>query len=254
MSHLKIIATIALLVLLSNGLLAAPVVFGTQEFPPFSYTEGGQVVGPGVDIIDAVMKKAGLKYKVKSGVWKWIQEGAKDDGGDISALFFLGKNAAREKWLNFTPPILETTYGFFAKKESGHQYVKDTPITNMSVGVYGPSNTSKNLAKISKVTGNSFKTELYNDSVAVFRVLGRGKKLGMAFSNGDVGRSIIKDEGLSNLQYVGTYKKLNYYFAFSKKKIDAATTKKILSSYQALIDDGSIGMILGRYNMQSAER
>ncbi|MBT3236586.1 MAG: transporter substrate-binding domain-containing protein [Bdellovibrionales bacterium] len=254
MTTIRTIIVLTLFFVLTSSLLAKPIVFGTQEFPPFSQTKSGKVVGPGVDVIAAVMKRAGLDYKIKSGVWKWIQKSAKDKNGDVSALFFIGKNAAREKWLNFSPPILETTYGFFAKKSSRIKYSNDVPLVNSSIGVYGPSNTSKNLAKIRKKPGNDFKTELYKDSVTVFRVLGRGSNLKFAFSNGDVGRAIIKDEGLDNLQYVGTFKKLNYYFGFSKMKIDAATTKKIMDAYKSLIADGSIARILAGYNMTPAAK
>ncbi len=226
------------------------LIFGTQDFTPFSYKKGGVVAGPGVDIIKAVCKDAKLKCSFKFGVWKGIQSVAKKDGGKVNALFFLGKNSARSKWLYFTPPVLTTEYSFFAKSSETLTYKEGDKLSKSIVGVYGPSNTAKNLNKIKKA-GGEFTIKSFKDSKTVFKVLSKSDKLRFVFSNKDVGNAIIKKLKLNNLKYIGKYKSVNYYFAFTKSKVSKETYDKFITSYNKL-KSTTISKILKKYNMTIA--
>jgi len=226
------------------------LVFGTQDFSPFSYKKAGKVAGPGVDIINAVCKDAKLNCSFKFGVWKGIQSSAKKSGSEINGLFFMGKNAEREKWLYFAPPILKTEYCFFGKNSETITYKKGDKLKDSNIGAFGPSNTSKNLAKIKKA-GAEFTMKTFKDSKTAFKVLSKSDKLRFVFSNKDVGNAIIKNLKLNNLKYVGSYKTLSYYISFTKSKVNKATYDKFVASYNKL-KDTTIKKILKKYNMTPA--
>ena len=171
------------------------LVFGTQNFPPFSYTSNeGVAKGPGVQLIKAVCKEAQLKYAFKIGLWQGIQNRVKNKRSKINSLFFLGKNTKREKWLYFTPPIIQTEYGFFAKKDSRIRYTKNKKTKNRlssyTIGVYGPSNTERVLKKLQKA-GGGFAIKIFRDSGSTLKNLSFRNSLSMVFSNREVGMSII---------------------------------------------------------------
>ena len=241
---------VAALVMLS-GVLAQgeELVFGTQEFPPFSVkTADGNAAGPGVDIIKAVCAEANIPCSFKIGVWKGIQQVAQSEGGEINGLFFLGKNAAREEWMYFSPTVLDTAYGFFAKSTDSLAYLPGTDLEGGVVGVYGPSNTSKSLQTI-KDDGGNFTTEVFKDSATVFRVLSQGTQLRFAYSNRDVGAATLKELGITDVKYIGDQKPVSYYISFSKKKVSEETYNKFVSAFNKLKESGKIKEILDEYGI-----
>ena len=232
----------------------ADLVFGTQNFPPFSYEKNGIVAGPGVQLIQAVCKEAELECTFKLGLWEGVQTRAKHDRAEINSLFFLGKNANREKWLYFSPPIVQTEYGFFVKQDDMISYSKKdiNKLAGYNIGVYGPSNTEKNLKNI-KDAGGAFAITIFKDSETTLRVLSFSNRLNMVFSNRDVGKTIIKQQNFANLKYAGSHEKTLYYIAFSKAKVNKKIKDKFIKSYKTLKSNGTINNILSNYKMIMVE-
>ncbi|MCP4160824.1 MAG: hypothetical protein GY760_12190 [Deltaproteobacteria bacterium] len=54
-------------ILLTVSMLAASIVYAesleivTEEFPPFNYTENGKITGCSTEVVEAVLKEAGIK-------------------------------------------------------------------------------------------------------------------------------------------------------------------------------------------------
>ncbi|WP_159084727.1 substrate-binding periplasmic protein [Dongshaea marina] len=248
MKKLSIAIGIAIASCFSGAAVSATISFATQEFPPFNYKGGSGVAGPGVDIINAVTKSMGDSATFKIYPWSRAQDLVKK--GKVDGLFLLGKNKKRMEWLYYTPPIITTEYGFFVQTSAPLQYKAPSDIKGMKVGVFGPSNTSNSLNKLAKQV--DIKVDMTNKNEAVFKKLSSGR-VDAVYSNRDVGNSIIKKLGITNLRYAGAQKPVTYYIAFSKEGFAEGTVKSFNEHYLKLKASGEIGKIVSGYNMTLAD-
>ncbi len=226
---------------------AAQLKFNTQEFAPFNYTIDGKVSGPVVEIINTACNEANIQCPIRSLPWRRAQKMVKQ--GKAHALFVIGRNKAREKWLHFSCPIMETEYGFFVKKDNSLKYSSPKDIEGYTIGVYGPSNTSHSLTQLVKKSKNT-KIEITPDDESGFRKTSF-KHIDAVFSNRDVGHALIAKIGIKNLRYAGAHKKLKYYIGFSKKNTDQETLNRFNAAYRKLHKRGTTREILSRYQMKS---
>jgi polar amino acid transport system substrate-binding protein len=222
------------------------LIFDTQDFAPFSYTEKNKVAGPGADIIALVCKEMGVDYEIRLLPWARAQLDVKN--GEAHALFFIGKNKEREEWLEFGMPIINTEYGFFVNREDKLQYKEIKDLANYTIGVYGPSNTATTLMN-ALLGATNIKVEMTPDDIAAFRKLNI-KRVGAVFSNVDVGKSMIKELKLENVRYAGMYSALQYYIGFSKKMEHKELSDKFYGVLSELQKSGEIKKILDKYDMQ----
>ncbi len=230
---------------------AVELKFNTQDFPPYSYQVDGEIAGPGVEIIQRVCRELGIKCSFDMLVWTRAQKEVEE--GKAQALFFIGKNEEREKWLYFSPPVVQTYYGFFVHEHNPLQYKKPADVAGYSVGVYGPSNTSTSLekivAEISKTGLKPLSVDMRPNDEAGFQKLSM-KRLQAVYSNHDVGVAMIAKIGLKNIRYAGTHERLDYYVGFSKKHVDKALIDRFNSALLRLQKSGEIRKILDRYQMK----
>ncbi len=224
------------------------ILFNTQDFPPFSYKIDDEVKGPGVDIIEAVCKKINQECSFRLVPWTRAQKEV--EAGKANAMFVIGWNKAREKWLYFSPPIMKTEYGFFVKDDNPLIFKDISDIKGYKVGVYGPSNTSKSLEKL-KTNKGDFIIDLRPDDESGFRKLSNGR-VKAVFSNRDVGNAMINKLNLKNLRYSGKQRELNYYIGFSKEFNDKAIVDKFNQGFMELYKNGTIKNILDNYFMEPA--
>jgi polar amino acid transport system substrate-binding protein len=222
--------------------------FNTQDFAPFSYAIDGKVAGPAVDIIKKVCSEMNVKCSFKMLPWARAQKEVKS--GNAHALFVIGWNTARTEWLHFSPPLLNTEYGFFVKDDNTLEYKQPSDIIGYKVGVYGPSNTSKSLDKI-KDEIKDMTIDLWPDDEAGFKKLSKGR-IDAVFSNREVGYELIKKNGLKNIRYSGHHKTLQYYIGFSKEFTDKNTVDKFNETFLELYKKGIIQGILEKYRMEPA--
>ncbi|WDP92001.1 MAG: transporter substrate-binding domain-containing protein [Desulfobacter sp.] len=218
-----------------------PLIFNTQDFPPFSYLIEGQVAGPAVRIIQTACRKSGLDCTFKLRPWTRAQKEVRS--GKAHALFLIGRNPERETWLRFSPPILKTEYGFFFRSDNPVNYTGIGDISGYTIGVYGPSNTSDKLSQLRSKTKNAFSIDIRPDDESGFRKLAIGR-IHAVFSNRDAGFALICKLNLKNIWYAGKQCDLDYYIGFSK----AHTTKTIVDRFNtavtALKTDGTVQRIL----------
>jgi len=222
------------------------LVFDTQDFAPFSYMENKKISGPGADIIDLVCRNINVDYELRLLPWARAQDEIKC--GQANALFLIGKNKEREKWLDFGPPIINTEYGFFTHKENKTIHKTSNDFANYTIGVYGPSNTATALLEAIKGVPD-VKVEMTPDDIAAFKKLDAGR-IGAVYSNIDVGNLMIKNLKLENIRHSLTHKKIRYYIGFSKEKTDKALTGKFYYKLIELQQNGEIAKILKKYDMK----
>ncbi|MCP4133578.1 MAG: transporter substrate-binding domain-containing protein [bacterium] len=223
-------------------------IFATQDFPPFSYEINEQVSGPGAELITEICKEMNVDCSLRLLPWSRAQREVKN--GSANALFFLARNEERDKWLYYSPPIINTSYGFFVSADNPIKYRKPSDIKGYTVGVYGPSNTSRSLGKISEKS-SGVKIDMTPHDEAAFKKLSH-KRIDAVYSNKEVGLAMIKKLGLKNIRYAGSSKSIKYYIAFSKEHTNKKNIETFISVYKKLYKRGTIGQILKKYHMQAA--
>ncbi|MDM8552229.1 transporter substrate-binding domain-containing protein [Desulfobacterales bacterium HSG2] len=239
----------ALCILTATQGTASELKLATQDFAPFSYKVDGKVSGPAAEIIRLVCDKADVTCSLSIFPWRRAQMMIK--AGKIHGIFLIGRNREREKWLRFSLPILKTEYGFFTHDDNPLQFKQTKDISDYTVGVYGPSNTSRSLEKIRDEIGE-LKIDMRPDDEPGFRKLAY-KRVDAVYSNRDVGHAMIKKLNLKGIRYAGSHKNLKYYIGFSKQYTDGKTVDKFNSAFRELYKEGAIQKILSEYDMEPAE-
>lgn len=240
---------LSFVVIFSNNLFSADLEFNTQDFAPFSYTIDGIVSGPAVEIIKATCKEIEIDCTYNLMRWKTAQSLVAI--GDANGLFVVGRNEKREKWLYFSPPILDTEYGFFVSNSNPLEFKDVQDVKGYDVGVFGPSNTATSLEKIKDEIGD-LTIHMRDDDETGFKLLSINK-LDAVYSNRDVGFALMSKLGLKNIRYAGKHRELKYYIAFSKEFTDKALVDKFNNAYLDLARRGVVQDILDEYQMKMAD-
>src|SRR5712691_9227977 len=92
------------------------LTFNTQDFAPFNYEVNGVVSGPAADVIRKVCAEMKIDCPMTLLPWRRAQQEVEE--GKINGMFVIGWNAERAKSLYFSPPLLETEYGFFVRDDN----------------------------------------------------------------------------------------------------------------------------------------
>lgn len=224
------------------------LVFNSQEFSPFIYTQGGKPAGPGADIIATACKNAGIQYQIN--FYPWTRSVKEAEDGKVNGLLLLAKNKEREAWLDFSVPLIDTEYGFFVVKTDNTKYSTDfKEFAGKTIGVYGPSNTATSLEAFAKTV--EIKTDMTVDDESAFKKLNAGRYEGV-YSNKDVGLALVKSLSLNNVKYAGKQKPLVYYISLTKKT-NPELRKKFLDEVTKMKADGTLNKILSKYSIHMAK-
>ncbi len=174
-------------------LLLADLVLYTQNFDPFHYANPvtGELDGPAVQLIKKTCADARLRCVLRLGdkSWEETQKQVRDGSGD--GLFLIGWDASRAEYLQRTEEILSTEYGFFVRADDPLNFTGPKALDGYTVGVYGPSNTSKTLDKITvglRSEGIRLDKDLQKDSSNSRRTLIRCATIAIILTQISVGQ------------------------------------------------------------------
>ncbi len=248
-TKIAFIACILLCFIHSAAIAKLNIIFTTQDFYPFSYKQNGKVLGPGAEIIRTICNKINAECTITLHPWR--RSIAMIKKGQTQSVFLVGKNKEREKWLAFSPAVVSTEYGFFECTESPLKYKNIQSLSGKTIGVYGPSNTSYQLKKTTRPIEKEVSIDLTPDDLTQFRKLSRCR-VDAVYSNRDVGMAVIQGLKVQNVRYVVTDKKLNYYFAFSKKHTPAVFIRQFNAQLDKMKKSGELKNILDKYKMEMA--
>lgn len=232
------------------SLMAQEIRFGTQDFPPYHFYKDTRPDGPLVDVIKATCQEMGATCSFEILPWKRAQNMARK--GFFDALFVMGKNKSRKKWIDFSHPIVKAEYGFFVESSDPLNYQKPQDAQGLKVGVYGPSNTSNNLKKIKAELSGDLQIDMRPDDEPGFKKLAH-KRVDAVFSNKHVGEALIRKLNLPNIRYAGQHKTLNYYIGFVKNNKSEKLVQSFNAAYKKLLEKGKVNELLGVYFMESAK-
>jgi polar amino acid transport system substrate-binding protein len=105
-------------------LYAQPTLsINTENFPPFSFEENGSIVGAATEIVEMVMKSAGLRYSIELYPWARCYTLAKNTPNTF--IYAISRRANREKHFIWIGVITPAKQSFFSLKERGDIQIID---------------------------------------------------------------------------------------------------------------------------------
>ena len=227
----------------------AELKLNTQDFAPFNYEVNGVVSGPAADIIRKICGELKIDCTMRLLPWRRAQDEVAN--GTAQGLFVIGWNEERAKTFYFSPPILNTEYGFFVRDDNPLKFKQNSDLKGYTVGVFGPSNTATALEKI-KAEIKELTIDMTPDDEAAFRKLSLGR-VDAVFSNKDVGNDMMRKLGIKNIRYSGRQQGLKYYIGFSQKFTDKKLVDQFNQTFRSLHKHGIIQEILAKYHMEAAQ-
>jgi len=117
----------------SISLFAEKLVFFTEEFPPYNYTQDLKHQGVSVEILEAMMKKVGMKYKIISLPWARAYKRSQEK--ENSFIFSITRNAKREnsfKWIGSIVPSIQSVYALKNRADIKIERLED--LKNYQIG------------------------------------------------------------------------------------------------------------------------
>ncbi len=224
------------------------ITFVTQDFPPFSYRQDGQLRGAMVELIDRICVE--MRRRCEHQLLPWLRAQRRVKQGVVDGLYAIGWHSAREEWLIFSPPMLSTEYGFFVHRRNPVSIGTKEDLRGYRIGVYGPSNTSRSLQAF---LGESdlFEIRMTPGDEAGFRQLPVGR-VDAVYSNRAVGEAMIERLGLKDIRYAGQHRPLDYYVGFSRRYADPDMVQQFVAAFRKLQATGEINRILSGYRLQPA--
>ncbi len=108
------ICLLLLLVIMIGSANALTLTIYTEEFPPFNFTEKGEITGVSTEIVRQVMADTGIPYQIKSLAWKETYQRAQKEPNSL--IFSISRNHSREKLFKWIGIIVPTSYFVMALK------------------------------------------------------------------------------------------------------------------------------------------
>ena len=244
------LATACGVCLLLVGLVGgAELKLNTQDFAPFNYEVNGVVSGPAADIIRKICSEMKIDCSLHLLPWRRAQDEVAY--GTAQGLFVIGWNEERAKTLYFSPPLLNTEYGFFVRDDNPLKFKQNSDVKGYTVGTFGPSNTATALEKI-KAEIKELTIDMTPDDESAFKKLSLGR-VDAVFSNKDVGNDMMRKLSIKNIRYSGRQQSLKYYIGFSQKFTDKKVVDEFNATFRSLYKRGVIQEILTKYKMDAAQ-
>lgn len=101
------IASVALIAVLAcSACFAEPVRVVTEEFSPYNMTVNGRVTGMSTELVEAMLKQAGLQGSIQSMPWARAYDMALNE--DSVLIYSMTRNAEREHLFNWVGSLVHT--------------------------------------------------------------------------------------------------------------------------------------------------
>lgn len=246
MQCIRMCSLLFILMLVSPLLQAKTIRLVTLEYPPYEYTENGELKGLAVEVIKRTFKEMNQPITIEVLPWaramRYIKDGSRD------AVFTAFKNPQRERFADFSNQVLmEQAVSLFVRQDSSIEYDGDLRKLNKhSLGVV--RKISYGLKLDNAIKQKVFwRVEEANEGTQNFGLL-LNNRVDMVASTKFGGYHILKKLNRANevKELPVSIEKLPSYIAFSKvRKLTALRDQfdqalaelKRSGEYQQIIDD-----------------
>lgn len=219
--------------MLCNAATAKELTFAYESYPPYEFSEGGELKGIDVDMIKAVCAKLGVTPKFQEMPWKRAVSEVKE--GKVDGIFSLYLNEERKGFLYFPDQGLSYEKNILAsRKDGGVAIGKLEDLAGKTVGVVSEYSYGDPF--------DSYKDMRRDESPNVELLLKKldNKRTAVVIINELVFNSLTRKLALADTLAVQPYVPSNeaMYVAFSQAKGDAgkdmaAAFSKVLEQLKA---------------------
>lgn len=242
-------------------LLLVKVLFGgekitimTEEFPPFNYTENGEITGVSTEIVEAVFKEAGLEYEIK--VFPWSRTFNEAQREKNSAIFSVMRLPEREKLFKWVGELVVPKFSVFALK-----YRDDIVVNSFQDLKKYKMGTAKDDARERFFLKQGFVAGVNIDQVAGTESNSQNlkkleiKRIDLWPMPDAVAEYIVRKEGkdpsqlLRRVYALDELSKTGYFLAMNKGTSDEVVLK-LQTAMKKLKKSGYIGRILEKWHIK----
>ncbi|MCJ8341217.1 MAG: transporter substrate-binding domain-containing protein [Pseudomonadales bacterium] len=233
----------------TNNLYSAELNFVTPNSAPFQYKTEQGMRGPFISIIKKVCDEMQISCSIDHiDSWNRAKHMVRNGGSfkqkKVNGVSTLAWSKERTGWLYYSPPIIQTGYGFFIRDNDVRQPNSILDLQGYIISVHGPSKSSRNLEHI-KNTIKELTIDMSPDQEAGLQKLSLGR-VDSVYLNKDIGIFLIKSLGLGNVSYAFDHQAVTYFIAFSKVSTDKKIVDRFNAAYRKLYEGGIIQILIGK--------
>lgn len=242
---------------LSGVCAAADWTFVTEDFPPFSYPQAGQLpaqnatpgAGPFVEIIEQACARLGHRCRVD--VLPWRRALSLAEQGEVEGIFTVVDAPERREHFYISRMLVGARYSLFTREQTPLEYRSPVDLNGYHIGVYGPSGTALMLESLLRQSDDAT-LEMETDNPRALRKLAAGRygERGAVLMNHDVALFLQLQEGITGLREAGTVKRIAYGIGLSPLRVSEAEFNAFDRTLGELQREGQVAAILKRHGLQ----
>ena len=245
----KIALNLMFMVLVLSGVncYSGELRLATLEFPPYEYTENGEIKGSAVEVVKEAFKRMGQPIKID--VYPWVRAIKMIEAGEVDAIFTAYKTSEREAFADYSNEVLmPQIVSIFVRKDS--KIVFDGDLSKLSSLKFG---VVRSLSYGDKLDG-AFKSRMLPNVEDVAE--GEQNFLKLINSRVDLvpSNKYVAVDILNKMKKTGELKELSpavqtipSYIAFSKKKNLSKTRDDFDEVLRKMKSDGTYDRIISDF-------
>ena len=235
---LAVVMMAALLGACAGGADEAVLTMATNaEFPPFEYLEGETIVGPDVDMANAIAEKLGMKLEITNIDFDAALTGAATGKYDV-AVAGITANDDRRKNMDFTNDYYKASQAIIVTADSEIKAAADLTgkVVSCQEGTTGEQYLLDNNYEIQSFkTGAEAVTALTSGKVSAVVI---DDAVARALSAKQEGKTVVLDEAMTQENY-----------AIATKKGNTELVEKINKAIDELKAEGKLAEIFAKYEL-----
>lgn len=237
------------LLLLATPATAKDLSFVGQEYPPFNWTEGGEVKGGMVDVIKKACEK--LKHNCKFGIVPLARAIKMLEDGTADGVLSLIPNAERSAFAHFSPPIVVSNLAYFGSKGKVKKVASLKDLEGWTVGAVRASSSLKMATEHQKQVKTMTIVEEVNNETLVKKLQGDRYGDKGAIIGGDAVLEFEAKKLKLELELVFNGDAQGFTTAFSKKSVDAQTFAELTKTIEAMKKSGEVKTLLDKFSLKT---
>ncbi len=217
----------------------APMRVVTEEFPPYNYTQDGKITGLGTEVVQAVLKEAGVRGEFESLPWARAYETAANVPDIL--IYSMVRTPERDKLFKWVGVIASTDYYLFSLADRKLQIKTLDEARQLQVGAVSQSVGEQFLLAHGFLKGKNLQSSAKNELNYEKLRLGR---VDLWIMNRVTAYYLVRQSGqdpetlLHKSLPIPELSAQSYYMAFGKATPDA-TVAQLRKALEAVRSNGS---------------
>lgn len=242
-----------ILSLLAMNLHAETLTASWEPWPPYQFENGGQLTGLDIDLVEAILKEAGLSPKFVKRPWKRQLQEAEE--GTIDVVPGASKTPEREQFALFSNAYRTEAVVMLVSRENAEKFASMTSIlamlkNNLKIGVVREYYYGEDYAALAKDSQYSAGFKEVGDEATNFKKLMTGRIDAMLVDPVAASAAIAENGWQGKLATLFTVYADDIYLLFSKRSVTPSRVEQINEALQRLKDNGQHAAIVSRYLKQ----